>query len=1165
MQRTPDGSLIVSATDLVGFVECGHLTLLDRAMVAGLVGKPNRGDDPALELLRRRGGEHEQRYIAQLRAKGRPITDLTASEGLSYAERAAATEQAMRQGDDVIFQATVYDGRWLGHPDFLLRVEGASAVGDWHYEVADTKLAHSAKASALIQICSYVEQVERIQGVRPEHVYVVTSGAEIEEHRFRTAEMMAYYRHAKGRFEGAIDDARAGAPSYPVPRANSYPDPVEHCAVCKWFYVECRQAWRDDDALPLVAGISRNQRKELSGLGFDTRALLAEAQVERRFERVRDQARVQVKTGASEVPAYELLPPETDGEGRLVTDRGLAALPSPSEHDLFFDIEGDPFAFWEGLEYLFGVWDGSSYRQIWAMTRAQEKQAFEQVVDLFHDHWQAHPEMHTYHYGVYEPSRFKTLAGRHSTRQDELDAMLRAGVFVDLYRVVRQGMLVGSERYSIKNLEPLYGFTREIELRDANSSIVEFELLLEQDDPSGEIKDKIAAYNKDDTVSTQLLRDWLEARRPDAERAFEVTLPRPPIGTPEPLSEDLSERIRAARDLEARLTAEIDPDPARQTEADKATWLVANLLEWHRREDKSAWWRYYDLIAKSDDELLDETEPIGGLKPDGSYDPGGRSRSTVHRYRFPPQEHKVELGDVDDPRIEGRHKRTGAVVALDEKAGTLEIRRLKTWDGVHPHSLIQINTIDAKAQRLALMRLGNWVAEHGIDSPEPGWQAARDLIRRRVPRIVGHSGAALTNDGETGAQAARRLAPLLDGTTLAIQGPPGSGKTHTGARMILDLVRGGKKVGITSNSHKVICNLIEAVIEAVPAGEQLRIVQKGKEHEAFSHAWVRRVDDNGDVDDALADGSADIAAGTPWLWAREELAGALDTLFVDEAGQVSLANVVAISGAARNVVLLGDPQQLDQPTQGVHPDGAGVSALGHFLNTAKVVPPERGLFLERTYRMHPDITAYTSELFYEGRLESVAGLEQQRIGGDGEWSGSGLRWVAVEHSGNSNGSAEEAAKVVEIIRSLIGREWIDASGTPRILGPAHFRVVSPFNAHRLLIEEHLRAAGVSGVPVGTVDKFQGQQAPVSIYTMASSSPADAPRGVSFLYSLNRLNVATSRAKALAIVIASPALLSAVPRTPDQLRMVNGLNAFVQHAPAATAEPDEPNQLSLSLR
>jgi len=1161
MHRRPDGRLIVSATDLVGFLACGHLTQLDRAAVAGLIRKPDRSEDPEVELLQRRGGQHEQRYVDRLQADGRVITDLTTDKDLPYEEQAARTIEAMKRGDDVIFQATVFDGRWVGHPDFLLGVPGASGLGDYHYEVSDTKLAHSAKASALIQICSYVDQIERIQDMLPERVHVVTSGAEIVAHSFRTAEMMAYYRRAKTRFESEVDDAIHGERTWPIPREESYPDPVDHCGVCRWYPDYCRVQWRDDDALKLVAGITRNQRQELRVRNINSRGALATAELPfdppvkgssiESFSRIKAQARLQVASDGLEVPVHELLEPDKDAAGARVADRGLSALPEPAPGDLFFDIEGDPFAFWQGLEYLFGVWEGSSgeglwdqgsYRGLWALNREEEKQQFEQVMDLFIERWKQYPDMHIYHYAPYEPTALKRLAGRHATREEELDQLLRGRVFVDLYRVVRQGVRVGAERYSIKNLEPLYGYTREIGLRDAGSSIVEFEKILEIGDPGDEIKEQIRLYNRDDCISTERLRDWLEARRVDAAGTW-GELPRPTLGELE-ISEGLSERLRAVHELEDRLTASITKVEKDQTEADKQTWLIAHLLDWHRREDKSTWWRYYDLMSKTDDELVEEAEPIGGLVIVDRFDPGGRSRSFHHRYRFPPQEHKIETGyDVDDPQLEGKNKRTGSVVAIDEVAGTIDIRRAKAWDGPHPKSIVPLNVIDAKDQREALLRLGNWVAENGIDSELPEWRAARDLLRRRPPRLRGGNGGTLIRSTETGTEAARRLAPSLDGTTLAIQGPPGSGKTYTGARMILDLVGAGRRVGITSNSHKVICNLLEEVLEAARDSHvTLRVIQKGKEDEALAHPWVRRVEANGLVADALNAGEVDFAAGTPWLWAHPDMADTVEALFVDEAGQVSLANVVAVSGAARNLILLGDPQQLDQPTQGVHPEGAGVSALGHFLGTEETVSDKRGVFLEKTWRMHPRITRYTSDLFYESRLKSVDGLELQQVLGEGEFVGSGLRWAPVRHTGNTNESVEEADRVAEIWKSLIGGQWTDWKGQSRPLGPDDIVIVSPFNAHRLLIQKRLPDARV-----GTVDKFQGQEAAVSIYTMATSRAEDAPRGLGFLYSLNRLNVATSRARALTIVVASPSLLDAIPRSPQQLRMANGLSSFVEVA------------------
>jgi len=1158
----PNGELIVAATDLVGFLECGHLTNLEMQAVAGLIHKPDQRDDPDVRLLQRRGHKHEQRYIDVLEARGRQVVRGDDDWNHTYEDRAAATVALMREGADVIYQATVFDGRWLGFPDFLLRVGDPGELGtDHHYEVADTKLAHVAKASALIQIASYVEQVERIQHVLPEKVYVVTGGATADEHPFRAAEMMAYFRHAKQRFEQAL--------ATNVDPKATYPDPVEHCAVCRWYGDFCWRTWREDDALNLVAGISRAQRETLTTHNVRTRAALAGLNKplelglkhgqDDSMWKVREQARLQLQSIQQGKTLYEILDPERDGDQQLVPDRGLSVLPPPNAGDLFFDIEGDPFAFWEGLEYLFGVWetprgdsiwDQDAYTGIWAydeeakqFTREQEKRAFEEVMDLFTARLQQHPQMHIYHYGAYEPSHLKALVGRHATREEELDQLLRGRVFVDLYRAVRQGLRVGAESYSIKKLEDLYAYKREIDLRDANSSIVEFESLLEDGDADGSIKENIRLYNRDDCISTEKLRDWLELRREEAARKLGYELPRPP-GKIEPPAEAFTVRQQTVRDLEERLTASIEVDPTKQTDTDRATWLMRHLLDWHRREDKSAWWRFFELMGLSEDDLVDEAEPIGQLEFVEVIEPGGHVKGLDYRYRFPPQEHKVDVGsDVHDPEITEGKTRTGEVVALDDEARTVDIRRPRDWAAAHPEAIVPLNIFRVPAQQAALMEIGAWIADNGIESPSPDYRAARDLLLRRAPRTGQAAGDALVRHGETGSAAALRVVTQLDATTLAIQGPPGSGKTFTGARMIHELVRAGKKVGITSNSHKVISNFVKAVLEAGDA----RVIQRANdEDDCHKHPLVQPGKSNHAVADGLNSGKYDVAAGTAWLWADEDMAGTVDTLFVDEAGQVSLANVISMSGCARNVVLLGDPQQLEQPIQGLHPDGAGASSLGHLLGEAETVPADRGLFLEQTYRMHPRITAFTSELFYEDKLESVPGLERQEVLADDlpaefEWlAGSGLRWVPVNHDGNTNASVEEAERVCEIWNALVGRSWVDRDGTRREIGPTDIVIVSPFNAHRLLVQERLPQARV-----GTVDKFQGQEAPVSIYTMATSRPEDAPRGLRFLLSLNRLNVATSRARALTIVVASPRLLDAAVRTPDDLHMASALCALAE--------------------
>ena len=546
---------------------------------------------------------------------------------------------------------------------------------------------------------------------------------------------------------------------------------------------------------------------------------------------------------------------------------------------------------------------------------------------------------------------------------------------------------------------------------------------------------------------------------------------------------------------------------------------------------------------------------------------GRDGRSDVHRWRFDPaQEIKLHRGDkvVAVPPLDPADSSDiGPIFRLDLEAGVLELKvgARKTRDGAGIDGFIPTTPIRTTEQRKSILELGKWVVEHGIDADGPN-RAARDVLLGRPPRVRGvAAGGPLLADGEDPSLGARRLALALDDSYLPIQGPPGSGKTYTGAKIILDLVRtpaptGERRVvGITAFSHAAIGQLLREVVKHAGQGSGLRIIQKADEDDWCGAPAVDRVD-NKEVDARLAAGTVDIVAGTPWLWSRPALEGAVDTLVVDEAGQISLANLAAIGRAARNLVLLGDPQQLSQPVKGAHPPGAEKSALEQVLGAHQAIPPERGVFLGTTRRLHPAICAFTSELFYEGQLGTLAGLEHQAVLGDGGLlAGSGLRWIPVDHTGRASVAPEEVEVVSECVSGLLARDWRDRDGVVTRLLPKDVLVVSPYNAQ----VARLRGALPAGVRAGTVDKFQGQEAPVVIYSMATSTPDDMPRDMSFLFSPNRFNVATSRAQALVILVCNPALLTVACRTPEQMRLANTLAFFVEVAQAAAPAQTDPRR------
>lgn len=1113
MQKHGD-FLLLSASDLVGHLNCGHLTGLDLAVANGTLAKPASWD-PLLELLWERGAQHEHGFVEYMSAQGLAVTTI---EGLGTEDDAIArTLAAMRAGDAVIVQGAFRVNGWAGRTDVLRRIDTPSGLGPWSYEVIDTKLARETKAGTVLQLCLYAALVEAIQGRRPEQCYVVAPWTGYEPQVYRMDDYAAYYRRVRNALESAVAPGGSG---------DVYPEPKEHCDVCRW-RVRCDDRRRADDHLSLVAGITKIQIDELAAHGIATLADLAVMPIPltwkpsrgaaQAYERVREQARIQLAGRHAGTIQYELLP--------VVAGFGLANLPEPSPGDVFLDLEGDPFAGEDGLEYLFGYTytdtDGIPVNVAdWALSRDEEKKVFERFVDFVTERLQIYPDLHIYHFAPYEPAALKRLMGRYATRESEIDSLLRSRCMVDLYAVVRQSLRASVESYSIKKLEPLYRFTRTTPLVEANQALAKVQAGLELGDLTlidVDARETVARYNRDDCESTRGLRDWLETQRAGL-IAQGVAVPRP-APAEAATSEALNDWQLKIANLIARLTVDVPVNPAERTPEQHARWLLAHTLDFHRREQKAVWWEYFRLSALSADDLIDERAGLSGLIFVGPQ--GGTVKAPIHRYAFPPQETEIR-GSEDLHNLGGAKLGAVHAISLDER--WLDIRKRKDSAALHPEAVFSHKVIKADVLADALVRIGEAVAANGMKGPG-AYLGARDLLLRMAPRL---GVQVLKGEGEAPLDAACRVALALEGGVLPIQGPPGAGKTFTGARMICALVRAGKKVGICATSHKVIRNLLDEVVKAsTEQGIDFVCVQKPSESEP-DQPRLRFAKSNADVFAALA-ADAWVAGGTGWLWASPDAMQVVDVLFVDEAAQMSLANVLAISQAAAQLVLLGDPQQLDQPLQGSHPEGTDVSALHHVLGEEQTLPAERGLFLAETWRLHPDICRFTSETFYANRLHSRAGLERQAVVSTSRINGSGLRFLAVPTRGNQNASPEEAEAVHKLVAEILasGATWTNAQGVPAAVTLQDILITAPYNAQ--------------------VFEFQGQQAPIVIYSMTTSSYADAPRGMDFLYSLNRLNVATSRAKCVCILVASPSVFEVRCRTPRQMQLANAFCRYLEMA------------------
>ena len=1121
----------LSATDIANLSVCGHLVTRELDALAGNVVRPNVYS-PVTARLIKLGEDHERNYLVKLRATGKSIEELPGR--LTQDDGTAGTMDAMYRGVDIIYQGYLRGPGWFGRPDFLLRVATPSRLGAYSYEVIDTKLSLEAKGRALIQLCLYSQLLEEAQGLLPESMRIILGDG--TEERFATRSYLAYFR----RVARDVKDAVASPDTF------TYPAPIEHCDICHW-QPSCDKQLRDDDDLSLVAGLTSRHRDLLRESKIMTMGALGalfpgrsiEDIAATSLERIREQARIQCEGRAAKWVLYELL-------DEIDANRGLLILPEPSPGDLFVDIEGDPLAMLGGLEYLIGVTESGPtrgrYTAFWGTDRAKEKRAFEDFVQFVKDRRAQDPNLRLYHYAPYEPAAFKRLAGRHNTCEEDIDELLRSRVFVDLYRVVRQGLRASVESYSLKKIEALYGFSRKANLRDAGSCLVAMATWLDRkttDEPDQVLKATIAAYNEDDCASTLALRDWLEIRRTELETQRGKTLPRPIPG--ELASDEQTQRNAEVEALEHELTQAIPDDVALRTQQRQATWLLAQLLDWHRREDKSTYWEFYRQCDLSDEELIEDSAPLGGLEHLGEV--RKEKKSTLHRYRFPDQEYGIaQSKNLIDPAT---GKSAGTLHELNEHEQTITLKRGPSLaNEPHPTALVGKDLVDNGVLRDSLMRLGRWTAEHGIGVASKDYGVERALLLRALPKVPAGVRMGSASTSEMTNEHGKRLALAIDGTVLAVQGPPGTGKTHLGAQMIVALARANKKIGIIANSHQVIGKLLK---EACAAAERehtvLRCIQKTDDESAI-HPFVTNVKTNPAVV-AAAEAGANVIAGTAWLWSREDMKGAVDVLLVDEAGQISLANVLASAQASRGLVLLGDPQQLDQPMKGVHPPGADVSALAHMLGDRATLDDHAGIFLHQTWRMHPDVCSYVSEVFYEAKLAARENLRAQKVNASGLFGGTGLRLVELEHCGNTNESTEEAACIGDMVNALLssGATWTDAGGTTALILPKHVLILTPYNAQVAALRKRVP----HGVHVGTVDKFQGQEAPIAIYSLATSSPQDAPRGMEFLYSTNRLNVAVSRARCVSVIVGSPALFRVQCKTPRQMELANAFCRFAETA------------------
>jgi predicted RecB family nuclease len=1116
-----DDRVIYSASDLAAAARCEYALL--RSFDARLGwGPPVATEDELLARTAELGGEHEQRHLDELRETAQENVAIIGRPGYTVdglTSAADATMRAVERRAPIIYQAAMFDGRFVGFADFLILEDGQ------RYRLRDTKLARSVKVEALLQLAAYADTLATAGvPVAPEVELVLGDGAMA---RYRVDELLPVYGPRRAALQRLLDDHLAGG------RPVSWEDEnIRACFRCP----ECALQVRANDDLLLVAGMRTSQRARMIDAGITTISGLAQHDgpvpelSERTVTALTRQARLQLAPRVGGKPPYE-----------IADAQPLMVLPEPDKGDLFFDFEGDPL--WTadgrewGLEYLFGVLDtADDFQPLWAHDRADERHALRDFLKMVRKRRKRYPHMHIYHYAAYEKTALLRLAGRYGVGEDEVDDLLRNGVLVDLYPLVRKSIRVGTENYSLKSLEPLYmgGQLRTGDVTTATDSITQYAKYCDlraagRDDDAAVVLKEIEEYNRYDCTSTRKLRDWLICR------AIDCAVP--PVGA-QPVKDGAT--ITDDDGLARTFAKFVGDDLTNRTPEQTAVAMISAARGYHRREDKPFWWGHFDRLNNPVDEWSDNTDvfiaqqavvdtdwhtPPKARKPQrrvrlrGAIAAGELSKSMYALYEPP-----SPAGLTDD--TERRAFGAVSVVECDDPAAPTDvtvIEREPKEGGPFaqlPFALTPGPPISTGPLRDSIEATA---VDIGAGLPNVPPTAVIDILMRQPPRT--RSGAPLPKDSPVAGSITTALLDL-DSSYLAVHGPPGTGKTFTAAAVIARLViENHWRIGVVAQSHAVVENLFRDV---VAAGVSADLVAKKKHGDA--PCW-QEIDEK-EYPAFIADHDGCVVGGTAWDFANAGRVprGSLDLLVIEEAGQYSIANTIAVASAAKSLLLLGDPQQLPQVSQGTHPEPVDRSALGWLIDGRHTLPAEFGYFLDLSYRMHPDVCAAVSRLSYDDRLRSVDTLTAARTL-DGH--APGVRELIVEHDGNSTDSPEEADVIVAEINRLIGALWTDEHGA-RPLAADDVLVVTPYNAQVVLLRERLDAAGLGSVRAGTVDKFQGQQAPVVFVSMTASSIDDVPRGIAFLLNRNRLNVAVSRAKYLSVIVRSPLLTEYLPSTPDRL-------------------------------
>ena len=1103
---------LFSPSDLITFMDSPFASAMDRSKILNpALDNQIDPEDALFKSLQNKGDKHEQQFINRLKLEGHDILD---NNQCSAKKTLETTLIAMQEGKNIIAGGYLSHEQFAGTSDILAKVPGNSLFGNYHYEVWDIKLSKKLKPYFAIQLCCYVDILQHLQGIRPEFFTIVLGNN--EKKRLRVENYFSYYQSLKTKF----------LEFHNSPETKTI-HPSESNNFGRWSNL-AKSILEEQDHLSQVANLSRLQIKKLENAGISTMKELSISSKENIpqmcdsvLNKAKKQAALQISSRNLDIPNYIILP---HSKG---VKKGLSLLPPHSNLDVFFDIEGYP-GDEGGLEYLWGntYFDNNgnkNFKDFWAHNSNEEKQTFIEFIDWVYERWQKDHSMHIYHYANYEIAAIRKLMGRYGICEDKVDNLLRNNVFIDLYNIVRQGMMIGEPRYSIKNVEHIYRDKRNTDVASGGDSIVVYENWRNNPDgmtwQTSAILKSIRDYNIDDCDSTQELTVWLRQEQ----KKHNIEYLSPDNNDATKLSEEISDTIQLREKLLAKSR---DSNNIKESEAFET---LAWSLEFHRRENKPIWWKMFDRMGWLENEIYDDMECLGGLIRTSKepFLPTSRSKNKVYEYRYDPEQPFKGIAkyfyvlEKDNLRINCHEHHLGkGVISFQSKEELPEYINIIPDEYVNPNPIP--NAVKTVSEKL--------LNDQSMDC------AIMDFLKKDRPRIKNNIFGDIIKSKDNFLPQVIEAAINLDRSYLCIQGPPGTGKTYTAKHIISKLLQQGKTVGVASNSHKAITNLISGVAHYI--NEQnidAELIKVGGDDQdvLFEMHNVRYIKSIKDFKPA----KAVCLGGTAWSFSNNSVQEVFDYLFIDEAGQVSIANLIAMSQSCRNIILMGDQMQLGQPIQGSHPGKSSQSILEYLLEGKATIASDIGIFLPLTYRMHPDICRIISDQVYDGKLKSDITTNQHilKVNSNIIKQNSGICYISTNHEGNTQGSNEEVIQIKNIVQDLLNTEyWPSSNGQKRYIGWQDILFVSPYNYQ----VTKLQTALGNLAQVGSVDKFQGQEAPIVILSMCSSNASETPRGIDFLFSKNRLNVAISRAQSLAIIVGNANLAFTPANNLKQMELIN---------------------------